>query len=221
MNLKLIVYGTLLLASLGQAQTDKPLTQKEACKRFMPAVVRIDVADGRATGFMVSADGWILTAAHVVFNPQTGERLTAIAVLLPDGSSSLARVFIDQDAAFRDFALLKVDKTGLPFLELGANDEISPGSDITIIGFPFSAESAYSTNVNTKFCLSGMIAATDSITENGVKVDAMYFQGPAVKGISGGPIIARDTGHVVGVQSQKLAGIGPALIAVRSTLQNG
>ena len=149
------------------------------------------------------------------------ERRSAVAVLLPDGSSPLARVFIDRDSAIRDFAILKVSGTGLPFLELGTNDEVSPGSDITIIGYPFSAESAYGTSINTKFCLSGLVAATDSITENGVNVDAIYFQGPAVKGISGGPIIARDTGHVVGIQSQRLAGIGQALNSVRSNLQNG
>ena len=57
MNLKLIVPGTLLLTSFGQAQTAKPLTPKEACAKFMPAVVRIDVADGRATGFIVSQMG--------------------------------------------------------------------------------------------------------------------------------------------------------------------
>jgi S1-C subfamily serine protease len=115
--------------------TQKPLSQIEACNRFMSRVVRIDVADGRATGFIVSQDGWILTAAHVVFDQNTGERLHAVIIQLPDGSSETAQIFIDAEAVARDFAILKVDKTGLPFLELGTGSEISPGSEITIIGY--------------------------------------------------------------------------------------
>jgi len=133
----------------------------------------------------------------------------------------LAQVFIDTESVIRDFALLKVEKTGLPFLELGTESEVSPGSDITIIGYPFSAESAYTASINTKFCLSGMVAATDTIVEHGVNINAIYFQGPAVKGISGGPIISRDTGHVVGIQSQKLAGIGVELNDIRKQLVAG
>ncbi len=211
--------SVLFAVSLGSAQN--PITQKEACKRFMPAVVRIDVADGKATGFIISPDGWILTAAHVVLDPQTGERRSAVAVSIPDGTSPLAEVFIDKDSVIRDFALLKVDGKNFPFLQLAADEEISPGSDVTIIGYPFAAESKYSTSINTKFCLSGMVAATDTIADHGINVDAIYFQGPAVKGISGGPVISRDTGHVIGIQSQRLAGIGPGLDAVRSILQNG
>ena len=214
-----VMIGVLFAVSLGTAQN--PITQKESCKRFMPAVVRIDVADGKATGFIISPDGWILTAAHVVLDPETGERRSAVAVSLPDGTSPLAEVFIDKDSVIRDFALLKVDAKSLPFLQLGTNDEVSPVSDVTIIGYPFAAESKYSTSINTKFCLSGMVAAADTVADHGVNVDAVFFQGPAIKGISGGPVISRDTGHVIGIQSQRLAGIGQGLGAVRSVLQNG
>jgi S1-C subfamily serine protease len=222
MNLVIIFVSLLFLVPFGQARTPVPVTTKEACGKFMPAVVRIDVADGRATGFIVSPDGWILTAAHVVIDPSNGERRSAVAILLPDGSSPLATVFVDQESAVRDFALLKVEaKSPLPSIELGSSSEVSPGSDLTIIGYPFSAEGWGGASLDTKFCLSGMVAATDSIANHSVNIDAIYFQGPAVKGISGGPIISRDTGHVVGIQSQKLAGITTALDGVRTKLETG
>lgn len=45
-----------------------------------------------------------------------------------------------------------------------------------------------------------------------------FFEAPAIKGISGAPIIARDTGHVVGIQSEKLAGISAGLYEVEKRL---
>jgi hypothetical protein len=195
-----------------------PITQKEACASFMPAVVRIDVSDGKATGFVVTADGWIVTAAHVVLDPKTGQRLSAILVTLPDGHAQLGNVYIDESSAIRDFALLKIDAHNLPFLKLGSELDVEPGSDITIIGYPFSAEGSYGAPINAKFCMSGTVAAIDSIKYDRVKINAVYFQGPAIKGISGGPIISRDTGTVIGIQSQKLAGIGVGLDNARKQL---
>ncbi|HZW93608.1 MAG TPA: serine protease [Candidatus Eremiobacteraceae bacterium] len=184
----------------------------------MPAVVRIDVADAGASGFIVSPDGWIITAAHVVFDHQTGERLTTVSVRLPDGSAPLARVFVDEESAIRDFAILKVEKSGLPFVELGSWGDVEPGSDITIIGFPLSAGTEPKITITNKFCLSGFVAATDTISKDKVEVDAIYFQGPAVKGISGGPLISRDMGRVIGIQSQTLAGISVGLDDVRNKI---
>lgn len=197
------------------------LTQKEVCGKSLSAVVRIDIADGLASGFIVSADGWVVTAGHVVY--ENGERRSAVAVVMPNGTTQLAQVFFSEESIVRDFALLKIEATNLPFLEFGEETEAEVGSDITIIGFPFSAENNQG-NVTTKFCLAGMVAAAESITNkvmnHSINVNAIYFQGPAVKGISGGPIISRDTGRVIGIQSAKLAGIGPALGQVRKELIN-
>jgi S1-C subfamily serine protease len=221
MKLKLAIIGILSVASFGQAQRTKPLTQKETCSRFMPTVVRIDVAGGNATSFIVSPDGWIVTAAHYVFDPGTREQRTTFAVMLPDGSTDFGKLIIDRDSFLRDFALLKVEKTNLPYLELGTETEVSPGSEIAIIGYPFSAQSPYSPSITTKFCMSGMVTATDHITHQEVKINAVYFQGPVVKGLSGSPIISRETGHVIGIQSAKLAGISTALDETRRRLEAG
>jgi hypothetical protein len=54
-----------------------------------------------------------------------------------------------------------------------------------------------------------------------VKVEVIYFQGPSVKGISGSPIISRDTGHVIGIETQKLTGIGPSLNELKNRMSHG
>src|SRR5215472_2657601 len=81
--------------------------------------------------------------------------------------------------ASRRFAILRCLRwtlPDLPFLELAATNEVEPGSELTLIGYPFSAESAYAPSVVTKFCLSTLVAATDTITHDRVKVDAIYFK---------------------------------------------
>jgi S1-C subfamily serine protease len=195
------------------------VSQKETCKNFMPSVVRIDTpADTLGSGFIVSSDGWILTVAHILFDPKTDRQISTLTVHLPDGSMAIPKVFIDEESVKRDFAVLKVEKENLAPLVLGTESEIVPGSDVAIIGYPFSA--GIEGIMPTKFCLFGIISATDTVAKDGVNVDAIYFQGPAIKGLSGAPIIARDTGHVIGIQTAKLAGIGKFLDDSRKTLDS-
>jgi S1-C subfamily serine protease len=207
----------ILLFAASSSDPLKPLTKSELCKQFMPSVVRIDTAaDMVATGFIVSPDGWILTVAHILFDAK-GQRVRTIPVHMPDGSIALPQVFVDAESAYRDFSLLKVEKSNLPYLSLGSESEVTSGDDIAIIGYPFSAGTEDHI-LPTKFCLFGSVAATDSITKNGTKVDAIYFQGPAVKGLSGSPIISLQSGHVVGIQTAKLAGISIGLDKVGKDL---
>jgi hypothetical protein len=133
----------------------------------------------------------------------------------------------------RDYALLKIKGNNLPHLDLGDKpDEVVIGSDLTIIGYPFSAVAFHETrpSVKDKFCLSGSVAysgetneAISGTTPKGpatvnVSVDVIYFQGPSVKGLSGSPIISRDTGHVVAILTSKLTGIDAALVRARQML---
>lgn len=224
------------------------ISQKEACQKFSSAVVRIDArvqldSDqiSHGTGFLVSPDGWILTAAHVVENPETGKAYEGISVILSDGSVEIAKIVpIDQkmagQIAGQDVAILKIDGSKLPSLDLGDKpDDIVLGSDLTIIGFPFSAMGfkANGPGIKDKFCLSGTVAYSgntdvpimvqtpkESRAIN-VNVDVVYFQGPSVKGLSGGPIISRDTGHVIAILTSKLTGISIALAATRQKINGG
>jgi Trypsin-like peptidase domain len=219
------------------------ISQKEACQTYATAVVRIDARAqvesdqvSHGTGFLVSADGWILTSAHVVVNAETGKIDEGVSVILADGSVKIAQVLpIEPEMAGQDFAILKIEGNKLPSLDLGDKpDDIVPGSDLTIIGFPFGAFDFKSggPGIKDKFCMSGTVAyfgntdvpvltknPKESTTVN-VNVDVIYFQGPCVKGLSGSPIISRDTGHVVGIVASKLTGISDGLEATRQTLNS-
>lgn len=228
-----------LTICLAESKAHPPLNQRQACSKFSDAVVRIDAGGmSYGTGFIVSPDGYILTASHVI-RSDDGEYYSTIRVGLPAGAQ-FARVAapVTLDSVGRDFVLLKVDtQAKLPFLPLGSDDEVTVGADATIIGFPVSAITMQDKNVFRKFCLSASFAATDLLTvpvdgmkmnmtsrvpvHKDVKVDVVYFQGPSVKGISGSPIISRDTGHVVGIVTLRLTGIGTSLMTLKQRTAEG
>jgi S1-C subfamily serine protease len=200
----------------------KPLTHIDVCKQFSQSVVRIDVANGRGTGFVVSPDGWILTAAHVVVDRNTGQYYRAISVTMPHKWEELGTpVLAITEAVAHDFALLKIDRTGLPFVELGDESAVEIGSDISIVGFPFSALDEKGEYLNVRFCLTGTAAANTSFSIGKSQVNVIYFQGVSVKGISGSPIISDKTGQVVGVVSTKLTGIGRELQQLTDDIAQG
>ena len=81
------------------------------------------------TGFLISADGLILTNAHVV------ARGTQITVKLPDRREFRARL-VGLDAV-ADVALLKIDASGLPTVRIGEPSSVEPGDGVVAIGSPY------------------------------------------------------------------------------------
>src|SRR3989339_665294 len=82
---------------------------------------------GGGTGFIISPDGLILTNKHVV-----SETEADYTVLTNSGEKIVARVlFRDPN---NDLAVLRIDKTGLPVIELGDSDKIAIGQTVVAIG---------------------------------------------------------------------------------------
>jgi S1-C subfamily serine protease len=213
--LKALFVFPFLLGVLSAQNSHKPLTQVEACQEFDSAIVGIHGYEN-GTGFIVSSDGWILTAAHLVINPTTRQNNSVIQVFMPDGSLQLAiQVVPIEEALLHDFALLKVDKINLPHLEVGSENDVAVGSNITIIGFPLS------TGIVMKFCLAGTIVAKATVAKGGTQINIVFFQGISIKGISGAPMISLDTGKVIGIENLRLTGIGPSLEKTKEELASG
>jgi len=225
------------VVSLSQAA---PLSQREICAQSSPAVVQVDGGgEMNGSGFIVSPDGYILTANHVIRDHE-GKYYSTILITMIDGSSEFATPAapISVEVIGKDYALLKIEtKKPLPFLTLGSNDDVVIGGDAAIIGFPFSAIFPQKTQITREFCLTGTFAAQSSeqvivptrslknpalpIVQHNVQVDIIYFQGPSVKGVSGSPILSRDTGKVVGIVSQKMSGLGDSLESLMDETAKG
>lgn len=175
------------------------LTPQEIYNKCLPSVVSISVKNGSSagigSGFIISEDGYIITANHVV------ENTDSITVVLSTGESFRAEV-VDGNA-FTDLALIKIEKTGLTPIEMGRSSDLLVGDDVVAIGTPASidfAGSMASGHVSFKN-RSLKIYGDDGLVEKKmmlVQTDALVNPGN-----SGCPLI-NEYGQAVGVVTMKL-----------------
>lgn len=155
------------------------------------------------SGFIINADGRILTNSHVIGNPNQVE------VILSDHSRYKARV-LHQDQ-YNDMALLQIEpKKKLSVLRLGDSDGLQVGQKVLAIGNPFGFLEGTLT-VGVVSSLGRKIRGeNDQELDDMVQTDA-----PINPGNSGGPLLD-SAGNVIGINTAILGqsgniGIGFAL----------
>ncbi|WP_434985941.1 DegQ family serine endoprotease [Vreelandella zhaodongensis] len=136
------------------------------------------------SGFVISADGYVLTNAHVV------EDADEILVRLNDRRELTAEL-IGSDSQ-TDVALLKVDANNLPVLNLGDSDDLRVGEWVAAIGSPFGFD--YSVT-------AGIVSAINRTLPRDVYVPFIQTDVAINPGNSGGPLFNLK-GEVVGINSQ-------------------
>jgi serine protease Do len=156
----------------------------EFFRRFAPQVPREHESQSLGSGFIISADGYILTNAHVV---DSAEKIT---VRLTDKREFKAKV-IGADKR-TDVALLKIDATGLPKVSLGNPDQIKVGEWVLAIGSPFGFDSSVT---------AGIVSAKGRSLPQENFVPFIQTDVAINPGNSGGPLFNMK-GEVVGINSQ-------------------
>ncbi len=148
-------------------------------------------AQSLGSGFIISADGIVVTNNHVISPPDTRAKLEAITVTLPDGTEYEADL-IGSDAA-SDLAVLKIraNKT-FPFVKFGDSSSARVGDWVVAIGNPFGLGGTVT---------SGIISAVYRNTGQGGAYDR-YLQTDASinRGNSGGPLFDM-RGNVIGINN--------------------
>ena len=139
---------------------------------------------GLGSGFIVSPDGYIVTNAHVV------DSATEVTVKLTDRREFTAKV-IGSDKR-TDIALIKIDASNLPALDINANPAIKRGEWVVAIGSPFGFESSVT---------AGVISGVHRALPDGQMVPFIQTDVAVNPGNSGGPLL-NAAGQVVGVNSQ-------------------
>ncbi len=180
--------GVLLLgqAATGIAQQPTARRSHPSTQQTVTAVRRATVTisvtspDGAASGsgFVVSSDGVIATAAHVVHGA------TAATVRLSTGDNYDVQGVIAIDEA-RDFALIRIAGFGLPMVPLGNSDSVAVGTHLLAVGAPLGFEATVS---------DGLLSAAR--LKDGTRL--FQISVPISPGSSGGPV-ATDDGLVVGI----------------------
>jgi serine protease Do len=135
------------------------------------------------SGFIVSADGYVVTNMHVVRG--AGE----IVVRLADHSEHRARLVGGDPRT--DIALLKVETSGLPTLAFGDSDRAQVGEPVMAIGNPFGLEQTVTT---------GIVSAKERFIGTGPYDNFIQIDASINPGNSGGPLID-SRGALIGINT--------------------
>ena len=138
---------------------------------------------GVGSGFILTADGYVMTNAHVV------EGAEEVLVTLPDKREFKARIVGTPDKR-SDVAVVKIDATGLPFVRIGDVSRLKVGEWVMAIGSPFGLENTVT---------AGIVSAKQRDT--GDYLPFIQTDVAINPGNSGGPLINM-RGEVVGINSQ-------------------
>jgi serine protease Do len=143
-----------------------------------------------SSGFIIAADGHVLTSAHAVLGAQE------TWVQLADGTRHPARVVgLDRRA---DVALLKVEAAGLPVVPLAAGTLLCPGEWVAAIGSPFGFEHSVT---------AGVVSAYPRFVPGAGGLPLIQTDAAINPGSSGGPLF-NSAGVVVGMNSMIFSALG-------------
>lgn len=149
---------------------------------------------GIGSGVILSPDGYILTNAHVV----TGARKIRVRLqgldkpgsqqMAPHGPIEAKLVGLDRQS---DLAVLKIDMSDLPALEMADSNQLKQGQVVFAFGSPLGLENSVS---------MGVVSATSRQIDPDNPNIYIQTDAPINPGNSGGPLVDVD-GHVVGINT--------------------
>ena len=174
--------------------------------KALPSVVTIRISSssgsplGTGSGFVLRADGYIVTNNHVAAAGGSGSQLK---VLFSDESEADAKL-VGTSPTY-DLAVLKVERTGLPALTLADSGQLKVGQSVIAVGAPLGLTGSVTTGIvsalNRPVVTGGdstsgsSTGSSDQSYMNAIQTDAAINQGN-----SGGPLLDLQ-GRVVGVNS--------------------
>jgi len=151
------------------------------------------VVQGLGSGFIVTADGMIITNQHVV----TGA--DSIVVTLRDGRNFPARL-LGEDAR-TDVAVVKIEGSDFPVARIGRTGDLATGDWVVAIGNPYGFLLGNSEPSVTAGVVSALKrSVVPSAGQPGLYVDMIQTDAAINPGNSGGPLVDA-AGEVVGVNS--------------------
>ncbi len=188
---------------------DNVTTATAVAEKVTPAVVGISTitaeadmfgfvrpTEGVGSGFVINPNGYIVTNAHVV-----GTNPTELTVYFKDGKEMPGKV-LWKDTTL-DMAVVKVDATNLPIVELGDSDTIEVGETAIAIGNPLGLR--YERTV-TQGIISGLNRSI-RISQSDIMEDLIQTDAAINPGNSGGPLI-NSQGQIIGINTAKASAEG-------------
>ena len=174
-------------AAFEQGQSDGPMQQLPfPFNQMNPNMPQHQshAVEARGSGFIITADGLVVTNNHVVKGART------LSVTLDDGTVLPAKV-IGTDPR-TDIAVLKISSAHpLPFIQLGNSRDVKPGEWVVAMGNPFGLSSTVT---------AGIVSAISRDIGAGPYDQFIQVDAPINQGNSGGPLFTQD-GKVIGMNT--------------------
>jgi Do/DeqQ family serine protease len=142
---------------------------------------------GTGSGFIISADGLVLTNAHVI------DRADTVTVALRDGREFKGKVLGTDPLT--DLAVIRIDAKDLPMAPLGNSDQLRPGEWAIAIGNPFGLDNTVTAGI---ISATGRTSADVGIPDK--RVGFIQTDAAINPGNSGGPLL-NQRGEVIGVNT--------------------
>ena len=153
-------------------------------------------AESLGSGFIISADGYVVTNNHVIAAGAQGATVDQITVTTTDGKEYKAKLIGHDDTA--DLAVLKIEGGPFPFVKFGDSKTARVGDWVIAIGNPFGIGSSVT---------AGIISALHRTTDLGGYDRFIQTDASINRGNSGGPMFDMQ-GNVIGINSQILSPSG-------------
>ena len=157
---------------------------------------RTQEAQSLGSGFLISADGYVVTNNHVVSAGTASAVVETITVTLSDRREFKARL-VGRDAA-SDLAVLKIEGATFPFVRFGDSRQARVGDWVVAIGNPFGLSGSVT---------AGIVSAINRVTGGGTYDRFIQTDAAINRGNSGGPMFDLQ-GNVIGINSQILSPTG-------------
>jgi serine protease Do len=207
---KMWIYLGFVLVLVGLSADAEARSVSSLFKQVSPSVVVIRVVEsgyseespgkkiakgGLGSGFLISDDGLVMTASHVV------HLADAVQVTFMDGTYVTAEVISSSPLA--DVALLQLDSVppDTVAVNLGDSDRVSVGDQVFIVGAPYGI-----THTLTVGYVSGM-RRSENTSDQFVPLEFIQTDAAVNQGNSGGPMFNMK-GEVVGIVSRILTQSG-------------
>lgn len=166
----------------------------DVASKVTPAVVFIAVEgsseSASGSGFIVDSNGYIITNSHVIASAANGG---TIEVTLTTGESYKATL-IGRNIDY-DLAVIKINVTNLPTLQIGNSDGIVVGDSVIAIGAPLGLQGTVTSGIVSSLRRPVSVGDTEQSFIDAIQTDAAINPGN-----SGGPLV-NALGQVVGVNS--------------------
>ena len=168
-----------------------PMELPAPFNQLIPHQQQSRVMEARGSGFIINANGTVVTNNHVVKNARS------VTVTLDDGRTLPAKI-VGRDPR-TDIAILKIDAgKPLPYIQLGNSRDVKPGEWVVAMGNPFGLGGTVT---------AGIVSAVSRDIGAGPYDQFIQVDAPINQGNSGGPLFTQD-GKVIGMNTAILSPTG-------------